>query len=216
VKIGTLAQIAFIAIAALAVYTFVHAAQNDQRRMTCSAICSLAPAYAGRDRIAPDFDLPDMTGQRVRLSQYRGKTVILNFWTRTCRPCLEEMPGLAELAKIAKTEKDIVVLSVSTDDGPSAVADTLQVVLKGEMPFPVLFDPDAKVIGDAYGTHLFPETWIIDPSGIIRARFDGARDWSDPLTLEIAKMIARPSGCPVEFAKGLPHGKFAGICGDDS
>jgi peroxiredoxin len=207
---------AFIAIAALAVYAFVHAAQNDQRRSTCTALCALTPAYAGRDRTAPDFELPDMNGKPVRLSSFRGKTVVLNFWTRTCRPCLEEMPSLADLAKIAKTEKDIVVLTVSTDEGPAAVAETLQVVLKGEVPFPVLFDPEANIVGGKYGTKLFPETWIIDPSGVIRARFDGARDWSEGLAIELMRMVARPSGCPVDFAKSAPSGKFAGICGDES
>lgn len=216
-KLGTIAQILFIAIAAVAVYAFVHTAQNDQRRSTCTALCSLAPAYAGRDRIAPDFDLPAMDGKRVRLSQFRGKTVVLNFWTRTCKPCLEEMPSLAELAKIARTEDDLVVLTVSTDDAPAAIADTLSVVLKGEpVPFQVLLDPDGAIVGDKYGTHLFPETWIIDPSGIIRARFDGARDWSDALSIELTRMVARPSGCPVEFAKNAPIGRFAGLCGDDS
>jgi peroxiredoxin len=216
VKPATLAQFAFIAIAALAVYGFVHAAQTDQRRSTCTALCAFAPAYAGRDRTAPDFELPSLSGERVRLSQFRGKTVVLNFWTRTCKPCLEEMASLAELARIAKSEKDFVVLTVSTDDGPSAVADTLQAVLKGDVPFPVLFDPEAEIVGGKYGTHLFPETWIIDPSGTIRARFDGARDWSDSVAIELIRMVGRPSGCPVEFAKSIPRGKFAGVCGDDS
>jgi peroxiredoxin len=217
VRTATLAQLGFIALSAIAVFGFVHAAQNDQRRSTCTALCALGPAYAGRDRRAPDFELPDLDGKPVSLSSFRGKTVILNFWTKTCQPCLQEMPSLAELARIAKTEKDIVVLTVSTDEDASTVRDTLKVVLKGEdVPFPVLLDPEAKVVADKFGTRLFPETWVIDPSGIIRARFDGARDWSNPLALDIAKMVERPSGCPVEFAKGSPRGKFAGICEDPS
>ncbi|MGK3998705.1 TlpA family protein disulfide reductase [Sorangium sp. So ce1024] len=215
-KWTTIAQMLFILVAAFAVYAFVHAAQNDQRTTACKAMCSLRPAYAGRNRLAPDFELPDMNGKPVRLSQFRGKTVFLNFWTKTCRPCLEEMPALAELARIARSRKDFVVLTVSTDEGPDDVRDALQVALNGDPPFPVLFDPESKVVLDKYGTQLFPETWIIDPNGIIRARFDGARDWSSSLAIDVGEMVTRWGGCPVDIFKGQPRGAFASVCTDDS
>lgn len=214
-KPATFAQILFILVAAVAVYGFVHAAQNDQRTTSCKAMCALRPAYAGRNRLAPDFELPDMNGKMVRLSSFRGKTVFLNFWTKTCRPCLEEMPALAELARIAQTRKDFVVLTVSTDEGPDDVRDALRVALNGDPPFPVLFDPESAVVLEKYGTQLYPETWIIDPNGIIRARFDGARDWSDSLAIDVGEMVSRWGGCPVEIYKGQPHGAFASVCSDD-
>src|SRR5689334_19787267 len=175
-KPSTIAQLAFIVFAAVTVFCFIRAARNDQRQTSCSALCALGPVYAGRNRTAPDFELPDMNGKPVRLSSFRGKTVFLNFWTKTCAPCLQEMPALAELGRIAQSRKDIVVLTVSTDEGPDDVRDALKVALNGDPPFPVLFDPESKVVMDQYGTQLYPETWIIDPNGIIRARFDGARD----------------------------------------
>lgn len=215
-KTATLVQLGFIAAAAVAVYGFMRAAQNDQRRASCTALCSLAPAYAGHDRLAPDFELPDMNGVPVKLSSFRGKTVYLNFWTKTCNPCLQEMPNIAELAKISRHRSDFVVVTVSTDEGPDDVRDTLKVALNEDPPFPVLFDPEAKIVNGKYGTRLYPETWIIDPKGIIRARFDGPRDWSDSLALEIGEMVSRPVGCPVDFMESAPKGKFAGICSDDS
>lgn len=211
----TLAQLGFIAIAASAVYGFMHAAQRDQRRSTCTSLCALGPAYAARDRLAPDFELTDLSGQAVRLSSFRGKTVVLNFWTKTCRPCLEEMPALAELARVAQTERDLVVLTISTDETAQEATDTLRVVLGGPAPFQVLMDPDAKVVTEKFGTRLYPETWIIDPTGVIRARFDGVRDWSNPVALDFLRMVKRPSGCPVEFTRGAPSGAFAGICGEE-
>lgn len=213
---ATLAQLIFIAIAAVAVYSFVGAAQHDMKRGACTALCKMQPAYAGSNRTAPDFELPDMNGRPVRLSQFRGKTVFLNFWTKTCNPCLEEMPSVAELARIGQNRGDFVVLTVSTDEGPEAVRDTLKVVLQGDPPFPVLFDPDAKIVADKYGTHLFPETWIIDPKGVIRARFDGARDWSKALAVEVGEMVGKAGACPLEVFEGTPRGRFAGLCGDDS
>lgn len=216
-KTATIAQVVFILLAAVAVYGFVQAAQNDQRRTACTALCALTPAYAGRDRLAPDFELPDMNGNKVRLSSYRGKTVILNFWTKTCQPCLQEMPHIADLARVAAGRRDVVVITVSTDEGPDDVRDTLEVALNGEdPPFMVLFDPETDVVSGKYGTKLYPETWFIDPSGVIRARFDGPRDWSDALAIDITEMVGRPGGCPVDFARGKPSGKFAAVCGDDS
>ncbi|HVY49296.1 MAG TPA: TlpA disulfide reductase family protein [Minicystis sp.] len=214
-KASNLVQLAFIALAAMAVYLFVGSAQSDQRRTSCTALCAFAPDYAGRNRTAPDFTLPDMSGKMVSLSSYRGKTVFLNFWTKTCGPCLQEMPALADLAKALKGRSDMAVLTVSTDEGPADVKDTLQVALGGETPFPVLFDPDSKIINGKYGTRLFPETWVIDPHGVIRARFDGQRDWSAALAVEIGEMVAKPSGCLVDFYQGKPRGAFAGLCDDD-
>lgn len=212
---ATLVQLVFILLAAVAVYTFVGSAQQDMKRTSCSALCKMHPAYAGGDRVAPDFELPDMKGNKVRLSSYRGKTVILNFWTKTCNPCLEEMPAVAELARIGQNRGDFVVLTVSTDEGPAAVSDTLKVILNGDPPFPVLFDPDSNIVFEKYGTRLFPETWVIDPKGVIRARFDGARDWAAALAVDMG-VNAGNGACPIEFFRGSPRGPYAALCGDES
>jgi peroxiredoxin len=215
-SLAALAQVGFIGVAALGVYAFVGAAQRDMKRTNCTALCKFQPAYAGSNRRAPDFDLPDMNGQHVKLSSFKGKVVVLNFWTKTCGPCLEEMPSLAELAKIAETRKDFVVLTVSTDEGADAVRDTLRVTLNGPTPFPVLFDPEMSVVNSQFGTRLFPETWIIDRDGIVRARFDGAKDWASPLAIEVIGKIAGAGTCQVEFFKNAPRGPYAGLCDDDS
>ncbi len=80
----------------------------------------------------------------------------------------------------------------------------------------MLFDPESTVVDGRYGTHLFPETWLIDADGVIRARFDGAKDWSTSLAMEIIEKLGTPGACPVEFFKGAPRGQFAGLCQDDS
>ena len=105
----------------------------------------LAPAgLCGCESQDPVFALKNMTGATVNIESYRGKVVILNFWTKTCGPCLEEMPELADLARILKDRSDVAVVTVSTDDGPDDVRDTLKTVLRGDPPFEVLFDPDSK------------------------------------------------------------------------
>ncbi len=221
------AQLGFIAVAALAVFGFVQAAQSDQRRTSCSALCAMSPNYAGRNRVAPDFELPDMDGKKVKLSDFRGKTVILNFWTKTCGPCKEEIPKLADLTTTLKGHPNIVLLTVSTDEGPDSVRDTLKVLLdtaettdsaraSADSPFPILFDPELDVVRGKYGTTLFPETWIIDRRGVIRARFDRALDWSSALAIEVAEMVSKPGpGCLVNFDQGKALGPYATLCESD-
>ena len=215
-RAAQLAQGAFILAAAAAVYTFVHAARNDHELSSCSALCALRPAYAGQNRTVPTFSLKNYQGKMVRFdSLLQGKPVVLNFWTKTCKPCLEEMPSLANLAQIVGKD-GVRVVTVCTDEGPEAVRETLQVVLNGqEPPFEILFDPDHEVVGDMFGTSLFPETWVIDRRGVIRARIDGQRDWTSPLALELIEKVGRPGGCPVAFERGKATGPHSGLCGDE-
>jgi len=211
---GPMAQIAFIVAASVGAYSFVRAAQADHRRAVCASLCLLRPAYAGANRSVPDFELLDLTGRSVKMSSFIGEgPVVLNFWTQSCKPCMRELPSLAELARLTAAD-GVRVVTVCTDEGPEAVADELAKALGGrEPPFAVLFDPDYEVVTDLFGTTLYPETWLIDDQGIIRARVDGARDWSSSVALEVIETIDRPLGCPVEFAGGLPTGPHAGLCG---
>lgn len=142
--------------------------------------------YYGNDKLAPDFTLNDQQGEPWRLSDHRGKTVVMNFWTMTCKPCLEEMPSLEQLALVAKERKDIEVVTVSTDKGWSEVEG----LFKPGSQLKVLFDPDKAVVRGKFGTRLYPETWIIDPDGVIRVRIDGGRDWSSPLALEMIRGVS--------------------------
>lgn len=208
-----IAQLVFIALAAFVVYAFVASAQDGEARAACTALCSLRPAYANQNRAAPDFDLPDLDGKRVKLSSFRGQTVLLNFWTKTCRPCLEEMPALVELHEILKGE-GVALVTISTDDSADDARATLRSVLGKDPPFPVLIDPDAAVVNGKFGTRLYPETWFVDPRGVIRARVDGPRDWTNPMVLEVTRMIGRQVGCSIAFERGKPRGDRRAICGE--
>ena len=151
----------------------------------------------------------------AKLSSYRGKLVILNFWTKTCRPCLEEMPSIAGLAKALAPHPDMVLLTISTDDNVEDARDTLKSVLGGsEPPFVVMVDSESKVVADKFGTKLFPETWFIDRNGVIRGRVDGGRDWNAALTIDLLRSFDDPIQCGVEFHERRAQGPFAGICGE--
>jgi len=209
-----LAQAFFVLLAAVLVYSFVSVAKEGELRRRCAATCLLHPEYAGANRTAPDFELKDMKGNIVRLSDYRGKVVFLNFWTKTCGPCMEEMPDIAELAHVLAGQNDVAVLTVSTDEGPEDVRGALKAVLREDPPFPVLFDPDFKVVKDKYGTTLYPETYLIDKKGVIRARFDGGREWTSGVVKELIDQVRTGGYCPIDVQSGQKSGAGAKICED--
>lgn len=212
VKAASLAQLLFVVAAAAAVHGFVRTGIDAERRSSCSALCALKPDYAARNRRAPDFALPTLRGGNFRLSEHRGQVIILNFWTKSCRPCLEEMPSLVDLGRMLGDRDDLQLVTISTDESAEDIATTLKSVGITDPPFEVLIDSDAQVVTGKFGTKLFPETWFIDPDGIIRARFDGARDWGEALPASLAESLAGPSSCSVEFMRGAPRGGQGYVC----
>jgi len=205
----------FVLGAAVLVYSFVSGAREGESRRECSALCLLHPNYAGAARTAPDFHLKDMNGHDVSLSSFRDKVVLLNFWASWCAPCKEEMPDLGELAHIIKDKKDVALVTVSVDSGPDEVRDLLKTLLREDPPFPVLFDPNGeKTVTREYGTNQFPETWLIDKRGVIRARFDGTRQWSNPIVVELIDELRGVDYCPVDIKDGVTTGRAAHYCQD--
>lgn len=210
----SLVQAAFAAAAAVGVFAFVRTAYDAEARRVCSPLCALHPDYADNNRIAPDFALQKITGGVGHLSDYRGQVVVLNFWTKSCKPCLDEMPSLAYFARVLASRSGMKLVAVSTDDSVEEVRATVESALGGPAPFDVFVDPDAQVVTGKYGTKLFPETWFIDRNGIIRARVDGARDWSQPLPLVYAQTLQIPATCGIRMQRGEPVGEWARICQD--
>jgi hypothetical protein len=122
------------------------------------------------------------------------------------------MPSIADLAKALTNRKDIQLLTISTDESLDDARATLQSVLGGEAPFEVLLDPDSEVVADKYGTKLYPETWFLDPQGVVRIRFDGSRDWSSALIIDLAETLTARQKCPIVFQAAQPSGPAASIC----
>ena len=139
--------------------------------------------YYGNSLLAPDFTLQDQHGKPWRLRDQRGKVVVMNFWTMTCQPCVEELPSLLDLVEIVGKRDDIEVVAVSTDNNWNEVA----ALFPPRNRLRVLFDPERKIVTGKYGTRLFPETWVIDARGVIRLRVDGRRDWANALTIDAIK-----------------------------
>lgn len=141
------------------------------------------PHYLGASLLAPDFTLPMRDGRQWTLSQQRGKVIVMNFWTVTCRPCIQEMPTIELLAEITESWDDVEIVAVSTDRTWAEV----ETIVPRTSRITSLLDSDRSVVTGLFGTRLFPETWIIDANGVVRFRFDGALDWSDPVALDLIR-----------------------------
>ena len=127
---------------------------------------------------APDFTVRD-SDRTVTLSQLRGQVVVLNFWATWCPPCIEEMPSLVQMQERMKS-KGVTVLAVSIDVDENAYRKFLT---QHGVNLLTVRDPDEKT-PNLYGTHMWPETYIIDRNGIVRRKFIGAVDWTDPEVMD--------------------------------
>lgn len=158
---------------------------------------------------APEFIAQDMTGKMVRLSDFRGKVVLLNFWASWCGVCKTEKPALNAMASEMANKDGFVVLALASDhnwsDTMTAVLDTLapgalpegpasaeavsaayRKALPNGTPFKLLLDPppgDENIgkITASWGIKAVPESALIDRQGNIRAYFVNKRDWQSPV-----------------------------------
>lgn len=139
----------------------------------------------GRGDRAPEFRLMTVEGAQVDLAQVKGKVVMIHFWATWCPPCVEELPTLAALNS-TMAGKDFALLAVSVDEGGAAAVR--EFLRNRNLLLPVLLDPDHK-IASTYGTFKFPETYVLDRSGVVRQKVIGAVDWSDPQAREMVNSL---------------------------
>jgi len=147
--------------------------------IACLLLVALSGCYSGTrpPRIgsnAPDFTVQDAQS-KITLSQYRGQVVVLNFWATWCAPCVEELPSLVEMQRRMKA-KGVTVLAVSVDVDQNAYNQFLKT---HGVNLLTVRDPDQKS-NSLYGTSKFPETFVIDRNGVMRRKFIGAVDWTEP------------------------------------
>ncbi len=155
------------------------------------AVLGLALWTRGRTpAVAPDFAVPDLSGQAVRLSAHRGQVVLVNLWATWCPPCREEMPSMERLYRELK-DRGFVLLAVSQDeDGAAAVKPFVEQM---NVTFPVLVDPQGEV-GRKYGVWGYPESFLLDREGRVVERVIGPRDWaSENQIAQIEALLAAPA-----------------------
>jgi cytochrome c biogenesis protein CcmG/thiol:disulfide interchange protein DsbE len=125
-------------------------------------------------KTAQDFPL-EVWGKPGRLTDLKGKVVVLNFWATWCPPCVEETPSLNQLQKHIQS-RNALVLGVSVDEDPAAYEKFLK---DYGIVFPTFREPSRKLALD-YGTPMFPDTYVIDRHGKILRKFYGPQQWDSP------------------------------------
>lgn len=120
----------------------------------------------------PALEARDLRGELWRLTDLRGKAVLINFWASWCEPCRAEMPSLQALAERQGPQK-LVVLAVNFKESVPAATQFAQ---RSGLALPVLLDPQGA-IARQWGVRIFPSTVLIDVDGRVRAVVRGGLDW---------------------------------------
>jgi cytochrome c biogenesis protein CcmG, thiol:disulfide interchange protein DsbE len=141
-------------------------------------------------KTAEDFSLT-IDSKPVRLSGYRGRVVVLNFWASYCQPCVEEAPSLNRLQQYIEPRGG-TVLGVSLDPESAGYEQFLK---NFAVPYPTWRDPNLQdgksKIALNYGTSLIPETYVIDRRGKILRKLVSAQQWDSPEMLAYFEAILK-------------------------
>lgn len=134
---------------------------------------------------APDFILKDMDGNNYKLSEQKGKVIVLNFWATWCPPCRKEMPSM-ESAWSKMKEDDILMWAVNTGETENEV---FAFSAEYEVNFPLLLD-ETQATMYRYAVSAMPTTYIIDKQGKVAYYAIGERKWDDDVIVNEIKKLA--------------------------
>ncbi len=133
--------------------------------------------------IAPDFTLQDLTGKAVRLADFKGKVVLVEFWATWCPPCRESIPGMERVHE-AYQSKGLVVLGVSMDsDGPETLRSFAR---ERGIKYSILQGSDE--VADKYMVHAIPTMFLVNKEGMIARQYLGGAD-GDVLDKDIQALL---------------------------
>lgn len=134
---------------------------------------------------APEFELRDLDNQLHRLSEYKSKVVLVNFWASWCIPCLREMPGMQRLADHFK-DRPFEILAVNVSEQRARVTHQAKRI---NADFTILLDEDGETF-KRWQARIFPTSFIIDPDGKIRYQAVGPLEWdSDEVISTIRELM---------------------------
>lgn len=135
---------------------------------------------------APDFTLPTLTRGNLRLEEYRGQVVLINFWASWCGPCRQEMPVLDALHQRYE-DAGFAVLGINVE---GEVAPAQKIVDKTNVTFPVLID-EGQEVSETYSLEAMPSTVVVDRDGNIRYIHRGYKPGDEAKYVEIVKQLIR-------------------------
>ena len=139
-----------------------------------------------RQKLAEDFTLATPSGATFKLSEHRGKAVMINFWATWCPPCLKEMPAMERLYRQHKDAGfEMVAVSVDTD------ADKVKpYIAEHKFTFRVVLDP-TMALANTYGVRALPSSFIVDRKGALAALAIGPRQWDNDAAHSLVEAMVR-------------------------
>ena len=149
------------------------------------AIRELDLIKPSREKVAEDFTLATPGGTSFRLSEHRGKAVLVNFWATWCPPCREEMPAMERLYQQYRDR--LVLVAVSLDTDPKVVAPFVR---EQKLTFPIALDPQAEV-ANKYGVRALPSSFVVDRRGTMAALALGPREWDNAAAKSLVEALTR-------------------------
>ncbi|NMA69990.1 MAG: TlpA family protein disulfide reductase [Desulfitobacterium sp.] len=129
----------------------------------------------GRGDLAPDFELKSLEDTAYKLSDFKGKNVIVNFWSTGCPPCRQEMPDMEKF--YLKYKNEVEILAVNLVQNEKRKADVPDFIKANNITFPVLLDEHSDA-ARLYNVYWIPASFILDSEGVIREKIEG------PMTYE--------------------------------
>ena len=155
------------------------------------------PGVINIGQISPDFTIKDQNGHPIKLSDYRGKVVFLNFWATWCGPCVEEAPDMERLNKRLKDRKfQMLTVAIDTDWKP-----VNEFYAKHGLTVPVFLDPGQQIARGLYKITGVPETFLIDANGhVVKHTF--GEHWADPRVVSYIESLIQQ-----QEAKGKIQGQ---------
>jgi peroxiredoxin len=161
-------------------------------RLSMENPASTMPAGAEKIKIgvqegnkAPDFQLKTIDGKGMKLSDLKGKKVILNFWATWCPPCKAEMPHMQDFYE-EQSKNNVEILAINLTRSEKNPGTVRQFVKDNRLTFPVLLDQEGE-IGDIYQAITIPTSYVIDSKGIIRKKIIGPMDKN--MMVELVKNV---------------------------
>lgn len=139
-----------------------------------------------RTKAAEDFTIATPSGGKFRLSEHRGKAVMINFWATWCPPCLEELPAMERLYRQHK-DAGFTLVAVSVDADPAKVTPFLT---SHKLTFPVGLDPRMD-LANSYAVRALPSSFIVDRAGNLAALAIGPRHWDSDAAHSLVEGLAR-------------------------